>query len=159
MVSDMTQPTVTLEPMPPARISEWSERLWVAYRNDIVKAGSSEAEADANVARNREALMPGGQPAPGQHIFDVTLDGAVVGALWLAEHAPGDWFVYDIEIHDTHRGRGLGRASMLAAEDYVRAHGGTKLGLSVFGFNEVAQNLYRSLDYQVLAMNMVKELR
>ena len=49
-------------------------------------------------------------------------------------------------------------AAMLAAEEYAIERGAQKLGLSVFGFNEVAQNLYRSFGYSVLAMNMVKPL-
>ena len=158
MVGDVTHTVVTLRAMSAARMADWSERLWLTYRADIIKAGSSEAEADANIARNREALMPGGEPGPNQHIFDATVDGDIVGALWLAERSPGDWFVYDIEVDESHRGRGLGRATMVAAEEYVRAQGGIKLGLSVFGFNEVARNLYSSLGYQILAMNMVKDL-
>ena len=157
MVGNVTESVVTLTPMPPSQMAEWSQQLWIAYRADLIKAGSSESEADANIARNRESLMPDGEPGPDQHIFNVTLDGEVVGALWLAERSPGDWFVYDVEIQQAHRGHGLGRAAMVAAEGYVREHGGAKLGLSVFGFNEVARNLYSSLGYQVLAMNMVKD--
>lgn len=158
MVGAVTHTVVTLTPMSAARMAVWSDRLWVTYRADIITAGSSEAEADANIARNREALMPDGAPGANQHIFDATVDGDVIGALWLAERSPGEWFVYDIEVNESHRGRGLGRATMVAAEDYVRGQGGSKLGLSVFGFNEIARNLYSSLGYQVLAMNMVKDL-
>jgi ribosomal protein S18 acetylase RimI-like enzyme len=149
---------VTLEPMTPEEIGPWQERLWIEYRSDMIKAGSTAAAADANIERNREALMPGGELAEGQHVLTVTDGANPIGCLWLAQRAPGEWFVYDIEIDPEHRGRGFGRATMLAAEDYVTARGGIKLGLSVFGFNEVAHSLYRSLGYSVLAMNMSKSL-
>lgn len=144
--------------MPAARFGPWQEALWHHYRADLIAAGSSDAEADENIARNRREMMPDDEPGPQQHILDVISGGYPVGALWLAERAPGDWFVYDIEIEEASRGRGLGRAAMLAAEGYVRDRGGATIGLSVFGFNDAAQGLYRSLGYSVIAMAMTKTL-
>lgn len=136
----------------------WQEHLWAAYRADLIAAGSSAAEADENIARNRASMMPHGEPGPGQHVLTINADGAPVGQMWLAERGPGEWFVYDIEISPEHRGRGLGRAAMLAAEGFALERGGVKMGLSVFGFNTVAQELYRSLGYSVIAMGMTKNL-
>jgi ribosomal protein S18 acetylase RimI-like enzyme len=47
---------------------------------------------------------------------------------------------------------------MFAAEDFVAAHGGTRIALNVFGTNRVARNLYESLDYQVRSVGMFKDL-
>lgn len=46
-----------------------------------------------------------------------------------------------------HRRRGVGRALMLAAEDWARSAGIAKVELHVFPHNEAALGLYRSLDY------------
>ena len=47
---------------------------------------------------------------------------------------------------------------MLALEDEVRAHGLDRIELNVFGGNEVARGLYRSLGYAESAVYMVKRL-
>jgi GNAT superfamily N-acetyltransferase len=68
-----------------------------------------------------------------------------VGSLWIGPHGPDRadaFWVWDVEIDAPHRGRGLGRAAMLLAEEAARAHGATELGLNVFGPNTVARHLY-----------------
>jgi len=62
-----------------------------------------------------------------------------------------------VAIEEEFRGRGLGRATMLAAESYVATNGGRRLALNVFGYNTVARALYDSLDYEVVAIAMRKE--
>ena len=71
---------------------------------------------------------------------------------------PGTWFVFDVEIDEAHRGRGLGREAMRLAEEWTRARGGTRVGLNVFGPNTVARTLYDSLGYRVMAIAMYKDL-
>jgi ribosomal protein S18 acetylase RimI-like enzyme len=68
------------------------------------------------------------------------------------------WFVFYVEIDEAHRGRGLGRAAMQAAEDWTKEHDGTRVALNVFGPNVVARSLYDSLGYQVMATAMFKDL-
>ncbi len=68
-------------------------------------------------------------------------------------------FVYDVSILPEWQGRGYGRAAM-------RFGGGarppraasTHIELNVFGGNEVARNLYRSLGYVETSVQMRKEL-
>jgi ribosomal protein S18 acetylase RimI-like enzyme len=67
-------------------------------------------------------------------------------------------YVFDIAIEEAERGKGLGRATMLAAEEYVRRQGQAEIGLNVFGFNEPARALYESLGYHVVAVQMRKQL-
>ena len=134
------------------------QNLWPKYREELILAGASIAEADANIERNQQTISPNGVIAPGQKMFRAVLDGEHIGNLWLAEREAGDWFVYDIEVFVDFRGRGLGRETMLLAEEYARAHGATKLGLSVFGFNTSARSLYESLGYSIVAMSMSKAL-
>ena len=55
-------------------------------------------------------------------------------------------------------GEGIGRATMLAAEALVASRGVRELGLNVFGHNERAIHLYRSLGYATTSMNMAKPL-
>ena len=67
-------------------------------------------------------------------------------------------FVYDVEIDERHRGRGLGRAAMLKAEEQAHARGIGRMELNVFGGNDVARGLYRSLGYVERAVSMGKDV-
>jgi ribosomal protein S18 acetylase RimI-like enzyme len=83
-----------------------------------------------------------------------------VGTLWLADkknEEEKDWYVYDIIVNEEFRGKGFGRLTMRAAEDFVKDQGGKRLGLNVFGPNTVARSLYESMDYQVMAVSMYKD--
>ncbi len=85
-------------------------------------------------------------------------DGTDVGLLWLGRSPvnPGTGFVYDLVIDPEHRGRGLGRAAMGAAEELLRSDGCTRIALNVFGWNVAATALYRSLGFEVDSMQMSK---
>src|SRR4029453_9727851 len=67
-------------------------------------------------------------------------------------------FLYDIEIESAFRGRGLGRQLMLLIEEEARRRGFTEIRLNVFGGNELARSLYRSLGYAEFAIAMRKRL-
>lgn len=131
------------------------------YLDERMRAGDSREYAEQRVAESNEQYFPGGRPAAGHQVLRVVHDGDPVGWLWLgpmsAEH-PLDWWVFDVEIDEQHRGKGLGRAAMLLAEKVARAAGAVKLGLNVFGHNTVAQRLYSTLGYEVTAINMSKQL-
>jgi GNAT superfamily N-acetyltransferase len=73
--------------------------------------------------------------------------------LWIGPHAIGQisaWWVWDIAIDADQRGKGFGREAMPLAEDRVREHGGSTLGLNVFGFNAGGRALYESLVVEAL---------
>lgn len=148
---------ITLEPMSERSFATWSPRIWSSYREELIRAGMSEAAADENIEQNVAVTMPGGVLAAGNHVFDVRDGELTVGAVWLAERA-SEWFIYDIEIDAAHQGQGYGREAMRRIEEFVRAHGGSSIGLSVFGFNHVAQRLYISEGYEITRLSMQKKL-
>jgi ribosomal protein S18 acetylase RimI-like enzyme len=152
---------VELREKPPADLSNWFEVMWTGYREELLGSGMTEDEADKNIERNTTQLFNGDQLAEGQYVLDVVNEGETIGTLWLADRSPqgaGGWFIYDIVVDEAFRGRGFGRKTMEAGEEFVRAYGGTRLGLNVFGPNLVARNLYESMDYQVMAVSMFKDL-
>ena len=57
---------------------------------------------------------------------------------------------------EPHRGRGLGRATMLAVEQVDRSAGHRFVRLNMFGWNTGAQALYRSLGYRTDAIQMTR---
>jgi GNAT superfamily N-acetyltransferase len=136
----------------------WLADMWDVYRNDLIDAGNSPESADKNIAQNRPQLFVGDDLAEGQFVFDVLRGDEKVGTLWLGIRSGSDWWIYDIVVDEEFRGTGLGRPTLHAAEEYVRTHGGTRLGLNVFGPNAVARHLYDAVGYQVVSTQMIKDL-
>ena len=59
-------------------------------------------------------LFPDGKPTDGQHLLAIEDSrGEPIGRLFFAERATGIW-LYEIEVDEHLRGRGLGREAMLA---------------------------------------------
>jgi ribosomal protein S18 acetylase RimI-like enzyme len=123
--------------------------------------GLSREAATRKAASDIDALFPGDSPDPDSVLLAVEEDGEVVGSVWFArrEGPNGPYaFLYAIEIHEEHRGRGLGREAMLLFEQEARAQGFGHAMLNVFGGNARARRLYRSLDWHESSVHMVKEL-
>jgi len=142
-------------------LGEWLALMWADYRSQLLGAGFSSEEASLNIERNGKALFDNGVPNDDQRVFHVMDEGVKVGSLWLAtreKHSAGAWYVYDIMIDEGFRGKGFGRSTMRAAEDYVKSQGGTILELNVFGPNAVARGLYESLGYKTMTIGMRKDL-
>jgi ribosomal protein S18 acetylase RimI-like enzyme len=148
---------VKLVEMPPASYDKWKAQIWKSYREEMIRAGTSEAAADENIQENIRELMPDGKLTPGNFVFDVMKAEDHVGYVWLNEKN-SEWFIYDIEVFEKYRGRGFGRETMQAIEAHIRAKGGNVIGLSVFGFNKVAQKLYEAEGYEVTRLSMQKKL-
>lgn len=151
--------------MPSERLASWMDRVAAEYEASRLQAGDSPEEARTRAQATRDNYLPGGSPAPDHLIFDV-LAGAEPGAervgyLWIGVREAGEienWWVWDIEIDEPHRGAGHGRAAMSLAERAAAEHGALTLGLNVFGYNTAARGLYESLGYDVTALQMRKDV-
>lgn len=159
VVDILTVMRIRLRELEDSELPEWLEAARRFYVNDLEQhAGMTRAEAEAKAARDHEALFPGGKPAEGNHLFVIEDERAeAIGRLWFAERPFGVW-LYEIELEDAVRGRGLGRAAMLAFEKHARELGAEKVVLNVFGGNEIARSLYRSLGYVEESVHMGKRL-
>ncbi len=152
---------IRLVALPDQDLEEWLALMWADYRNQLLDAGFSSEEASQNIEQNGKALFDNGIPNDDQRVFQVMDEELKVGSLWLAtreKQSAGEWYVYDIMIDEEFRGKGLGRSTMRAAEDYVKSQGGTLLELNVFGPNAVARGLYESLGYKTMTIGMRKDL-
>jgi ribosomal protein S18 acetylase RimI-like enzyme len=143
-------------------LAEFLARGEEGYRRQLVDfAGMGEEEAKAKAARDYPGLFPGGRPLPDHFVFVVEeVSGHAVGHVFYAVRPPGSrkaW-LYDIEIAEESRGRGYGREAMRLFEEEAADRGITTVGLHVFGGNEPARSLYRSLGYRELGVEMTKPL-
>jgi RimJ/RimL family protein N-acetyltransferase len=156
---------VRLRPLRDDEFDAYIEHGKVWYARDLtVNGGAPPEQAKKKAEEDWEMLLPERLDSPGHHVFAVeeVATGERVGDCWLAERDTQFEgkvaFVYSIEIDERFRGRGFGKQAMLLLEDEARALGLTRISLNVFGGNEVARSLYRSLGYAEAAVSMSKDL-
>jgi ribosomal protein S18 acetylase RimI-like enzyme len=156
-------PTVTLEPMSSETFERWRVISVRGYAADKVRVGTWPAEgAEARADREFTTLLPQGLATPDHELRSIVNEsGEVVGTIWFgplreAERSP--CFIWDIEVLPEARGRGYGRAALVALEPIARSLGYQEIGLHVFGDNEVARHLYRSSGYVETDVTMRKTI-
>jgi ribosomal protein S18 acetylase RimI-like enzyme len=153
----------SLRPFGTEEILQYAAHLRTTYAAELREhLFLDEATASARADRSAGETFPDGSVAPGHWIYAVEDgEGTRVGWLWLGEPFDGEaesLWVYDIEIDPEHRGRGLGRDTMLLAEEEARLRGRRRIKLNVFARNTVARALYRSLGFEEMAVQMAKEV-
>ncbi len=147
--------------MTQSEYDEWLPGAVDDYARHHVEAGSMPADEAQRMSEKQFAdLLPDGVSTPEHHVLIPDVDGDAVGLLWL--HIPSDdaptAFIYDVVVDPARRGTGLGRAVMLAGEQYAVARGAVSMRLHVFGSNTVARHLYTSLGYEETNVMMAKSL-
>ena len=154
-----------LRPLRDDEFDAWVERGKAEYARDMIEnAGAPPEQAHAKSEQDWASLLPQRVETPDQFIYAVedAETGERVGDVWFAKRETqfegSVAFVYSIEIGSEFRGRGYGREAMLLLEDEARARGLDRMSLNVFGGNEVARGLYRSLGYAESAVWMAKQL-
>ena len=156
------EPTLRLRPMKPEEFPAFVAASKAGYAHDIeVHGGQTREAALAKAEADFPAVLPQGLDTPGHAISIVEADGTAVGRLWLGERDSGGrrvLFIYDISIDPGFQGRGYGRAAMGLAEEEARTRDIGRVELNVFGGNDVARNLYRSLGYVETSVQMGKDL-
>jgi ribosomal protein S18 acetylase RimI-like enzyme len=136
----------------------WDAAHRAEYERGLVGfAGMDPAAARAKVEHDIAAVLPDGLETADTRIWAVEDDGRRVGTVFLGLRGGGAW-LYDITIDGDERGRGYGRAAMVALEDEVRALGHDSVALNVWGGNAVARGLYRSLGYIEESVHMRKRI-
>ncbi|HST18180.1 MAG TPA: GNAT family N-acetyltransferase [Gaiellaceae bacterium] len=155
-------PAVTVRPLRDDEFEPWLQAAQAGYEESMRVHGGVGAEAARRrAAADVEALFPDRKPSEEQLVYALEADGERVGDLWVAERDAEDarmLFVFAVEVDDRYRGRGYGRAAMEFAEEEAERRGLEGVALNVFGGNEVARGLYRSLGYAEVGVYMRKRL-
>jgi GNAT superfamily N-acetyltransferase len=150
-----------LRPLTSDELAAWLATSTTDYADDLEAAGLSRAAAERKADESTAREFPGGIPAPGQHVYAVTVSGEHVGVLWLAAGPaddPTNWWILDIVVFEPFRGHGHGRRAMLLAETEAARLGAAKLSLNVFARNAAARALYASLAYEPTKIYLEKTL-
>jgi GNAT superfamily N-acetyltransferase len=123
-----------------------------------------EAEADARVTQQLLEQLPFGVATPDHRLWTVrsTAPGAApVGHLWMRVRPSGhevEAFVLDVDVLPELRGRGWGRAAMLAGEQAAREAGASVVRLNVYAHNTAGVRLYEGLGYGVVGATLLRSL-
>ena len=154
----MTTPPVTLRPITDTEYPSWRDRAAASFAAGIGPARGLTADEALKLAHEETVkLLPDG-PATEHHLIWLAWASDVpVGSLWISTQSRIP-FIYGIEVDGDQRGKGYGRAIMIAGEEECRRLGHSRLDLNVFGDNSTAIGLYESLGYTVTSQQMRKEL-
>ncbi|RKS75596.1 ribosomal protein S18 acetylase RimI-like enzyme [Motilibacter peucedani] len=155
-------PHVTLRPMTVSEYDEWAAEAMAAYAEERSRNTGRPVEVERQRAERefRERWLPQGRESPGTWLLRIVADGDDAGVLWLGPHpdeAGASW-VYDVEVAEALRGRGIAERALRAAEELVVRAGSRTLGLNVFGDNPGARRLYERLGYLPVSTVMRKVL-
>ena len=155
MIRELTGPGDLAAGLAGRAMTESEHAAWRAvvergYAADVAGSGSMPAGQAAAAARaSFDELLPGGLSTAGHSFLCLCADGEVVATNWVFHHhEPSLSWVYAVDVHEQHRGRGYGRAAMLLGERAALDAGDTHLGLNVFGHNAIAIGLYDAMGYQ-----------
>jgi ribosomal protein S18 acetylase RimI-like enzyme len=151
--------SVTLRPLREDEFDDWADAHTRRYADGMVEhAGLEREAAERKAASDVASVLPDGIATEGTWFWAIEGEQhRIVGSVFLGVRQ-GDAWLYDIVVDEAERGRGVGRAAMLALEQEVRVLGYTSVGLNVWGGNDVARSLYRSLGYTERSVGMVKQL-
>ena len=157
-------PVPVLVPMSEAFFTQFRQAAVASYARQNVAAGRWPADAALALSETEhERLLPAGLATPGSHLFEIrdSENGATVGSLWLAVQTVAGasaGYVFNVEVDEAHRRKGLARRALLEVEARARELGLGSIGLSVFAFNHGARSLYDGLGYAVTGVAMRKRL-
>jgi len=142
------------------RFPGYRDHLEAGYAGQIAESGQmSWEDAVEKASEDTGRLLPKGVATPDNYLFTAVDGDTEVGLVWINLVTKSDGihgFVYDIEVHETARRQGYGRAIMLAAEQVAREHGASSMRLNVFGYNVAARRLYEEIGYETTSMQMLK---
>lgn len=134
------------------------------YGEEHVRAGNWQpSEALERSLKEFEQLLPNGLSTENNYIYTIFEDETreKVGVVWFAvfkNRAVPRAFVYDFRIEEQHRRKGYATQALARLDERVRGLGIPSIGLHVFAHNQAARELYEKAGYQVMSLNMLKNL-
>lgn len=153
---------IKLQQMDEASYDKFMSNLLVRYARDRMQGNLlSESEAIEFTQSQWRSILPSGRSSLGHFFFNLLNPDSEtqVGAAWLfIDQQSHSSFIYELFLEPEFRGKGLGRASLQALEDYAKSNQSRTLGLNVFAWNQPAKSLYSSFGFTEVSTDMIKQL-
>jgi ribosomal protein S18 acetylase RimI-like enzyme len=118
----------------------------------LIATGSTEDDARTLIREQHAKLLPDGVATPAHRfVWICSPTGERFGECWFGPlfGSDTDYYVFDIELDEAHRGRGLGQDTMVAVAAVCRSRGAGRLGLSVASDNARAMAAYRAVGFVI----------
>jgi ribosomal protein S18 acetylase RimI-like enzyme len=152
---------LTLHPIAAAEFEGFFAHFRERYIAERMEADRfTRGEAEEFVAVQHQAILPLGAATPGHELlwaFDSA--GQRVGLVWLyVNGVMRQAFLYQIEVFEPFRRRGLGRELLAAAEELAKSKGARSIVLNVFDTNQPAIGLYQAAGFTTVSHSMCKPL-
>lgn len=142
---------------------QFLEKTTIDYAEGLAKANDLTAEKALEISKEQveRVLNPEKKDTVQTHIVSVVdeITQEEVGGIWFTINPEKEKaFIYQILIEETHRGKGYGKAAMHQLHEFCKTQNIKKIGLSVFGWNTLAFELYKKLGYKIVQVAMKKDL-
>jgi ribosomal protein S18 acetylase RimI-like enzyme len=149
----MSTPKITLDPMTEEEFAAWLLPSVRSLAEENVRCGRWAPEEALQMAKTEAGIQfPNAVHTKGQMLYTArdAASRAAVGTVCISMQRMAnrpEAYIYDLIVNEDQRGKGYGRATMLAAIARARELGAESVGLHVFGHNTVARGLYASLGF------------
>ncbi|WP_243455598.1 N-acetyltransferase [Sphingosinicella sp. BN140058] len=87
-------------------------------------------------------------PAAALLVWRAGGDRALLGSVWLEPKPAGGWYLGSLTVDPARQDQGLGRALLALAEDWVQAHGGREIEMSVINIRDALIAWYERRGYR-----------
>ncbi|WP_436536383.1 GNAT family N-acetyltransferase [Actinoplanes sp. HUAS TT8] len=147
-----------LRPMTPASFARRRAEMITQFALATAElAGTTRAAAEDAAARDTDASLPDGPRTPDELLRTAWSGADEVGWIWASlpgRVMPDLAWINEVVVDAGFRRRGFGAAIVRAMEAELAARGATRVGLNVFGGNDVARRLYERLGYRVVLQQL-----
>lgn len=145
---------IRFEPMTESEYVVYCQSAHKNYALEVQKASNrSEEEALKISEESFQKLLPNGIHTEGHWLVSIIEEATQekVGVLWYghSNHGPQpSWYIYDIVLNESQRGRGLGKHTLQAFRDLAAHKNIRSIGLHVFEHNPRAIHLYEKMGFK-----------
>ncbi|WP_442603153.1 GNAT family N-acetyltransferase [Paenibacillus sp. KN14-4R] len=153
---------VALKPMNHEEFQQYLAHAIDGYAKEKVIAGNWSEDEAINLSRKEfNRLLPDGEKSECHYLFSIFHEEQVIGMIWIGQKSPAnkdDGYIYDFKILESYQGLGYGKQAMKEIEVIAKEIGMKKMGLHVFGHNQIARGLYEKLGYETTNISMAKSI-
>jgi ribosomal protein S18 acetylase RimI-like enzyme len=130
------------------------------YAADHVRNGNWPAEGALERAKKEfERYLPDGLHSKDQYLWSLLdEEGNKIGVLWV-QVKDQKAFIFNFVIDEEFRGKGFGKQALIAMDEKLKSMGVESVALHVFGDNVTAQELYKKMGFEIVGINMRKDLK
>jgi len=150
---------ISLKPMKAEEFSDYKSYFVVDYAHEIMSNyGYSAEKSHAIAAKELVEDLPQTIDTPDNVLLCIEKTGAdTIGYLWYKLLDAGESvFILDFMLFEDFRGKGFGKATLIALEEKLSQSGVEQIKLRVAFDNHRAKGLYERLGFSVTGYNMIK---